>query len=251
MQNRFRGLVAAPFTPFNADRSINLDAIPGYARFLKENGVGAAFVCGTTGEGLSLTLEERLAVSAKWVESTGATLPVIVHVGHTCLEDARKLSAHAAQIGAAAISALAPMFFKPRTVDELVDWCEAVASAAPALPFYYYNIPSMTGVSFPVADFLARAADRIPSLVGVKYTHEDLPDYRACVAAADGRPEVARYRDQDDRDLQRHRRHPPRRVESADGDARGGLRPRPPAAGAAQRDAAHDTSRKVDRDRLF
>ncbi len=196
MQNRFRGLVAAPFTPFNADRSINLDVIPGYARFLKENGVGAAFVCGTTGEGLSLTLEERFAVSAKWVESTGATLPVIVHVGHTCLEDARKLSAHAAQIGAAAISALAPMFFKPRTVDELVDWCEAVASAAPALPFYYYNIPSMTGVSLPVADFLARAADRIPSLVGVKYTHEDLPDYRACVAAADGRYDILFGRDE-------------------------------------------------------
>lgn len=51
MQNRFRGLVAAPFTPFNADRSINLDVIPTYARFLRENGVRAAFVCGTTGEG--------------------------------------------------------------------------------------------------------------------------------------------------------------------------------------------------------
>ena len=64
MQNRFRGLIAAPFTPFNADRSINLDAIPSYARLLKANGVGAAFVCGTTGEGLSMTLEERFAVSA-------------------------------------------------------------------------------------------------------------------------------------------------------------------------------------------
>ena len=85
MQNRFRGLVAAPFTPFNADRSINLDVIPGYARFLKENGVGVAFVCGTTGEGLSLTLEERLAVAGKWVKSTGETLPVIVHVGHLSL----------------------------------------------------------------------------------------------------------------------------------------------------------------------
>ena len=93
MQNRFRGLVAAPFTPFNADRSINLDAIPTYARFLRANGVSAAFVCGTTGEGLSLTLEERLAVSAKWVESADKSLPVIVHVGHTCLEDARKLTA--------------------------------------------------------------------------------------------------------------------------------------------------------------
>jgi len=196
MQNRFRGLVAAPFTPFNADRSINLDVIPTYARFLQENGVRAAFVCGTTGEGLSLTLEERLAVAAKWVESADKSLPVIVHVGHTCLADARQLTAHAEKIGAAAVSALAPVFFKPRNTDELVDWCEAVASAAPSLPFYYYNIPSMTGVSFPVADFLARAADRIPTLAGVKYTHEDLPDFGACVTAAGGRFDILFGRDE-------------------------------------------------------
>lgn len=194
MQNRFRGLIAAPFTPFKADRSVNLAVIPTYARFLQENGVGAAFVCGTTGEGLSLTLEERLAVSEKWVQA--AKLPVIVHVGHTCLEDARKLTAHAQQIGAAAVSALAPCFFKPRNVDELVDWCEAVASAAPSLPFYYYNIPSMTGVSLPVAEFLAKAADRIPTLVGVKYTYEDFPDYKACVQAAGGRFDILFGRDE-------------------------------------------------------
>lgn len=196
MQKRFRGLVAAPFTPFQNDRSIQLDAIPGYVRFLRTNGVSAAFVCGTTGEGLSLTLEERLTVAEKWVQSSDARLPIIVHVGHTCLADARRLTAHAAQIGAAAVSALAPCFFKPRTVGELVDWCEAVASAAPALPFYYYNIPSMTGVAFPVAEFLARAADRIPTLVGIKYTHEDLPDFRACVQAAGGRFDLLFGRDE-------------------------------------------------------
>ena len=196
MQNRFRGLIAAPFTPFNADRSINLDAIPSYARLLKANGVGAAFVCGTTGEGLSMTLEERFAVSAKWVESTNETLPVIVHAGHTCLEDARKLAAHAAQIGAAAVSALAPMFFKPRTVDELVDWCEAVASAAPSLPFYFYHIPSMTGFNLPVVEFLAKASGRIPTLAGVKFTHDDLPDFSACVTTAGGKFDLLFGRDE-------------------------------------------------------
>lgn len=196
MQNRFRGLVAAPFTPFNTDRSINLDVIPTYARFLKENGVGAAFVCGTTGEGLSMTLEERLAVAEKWVKSTDSSLPVIVHVGHTCLEDARKLTAHAQKIGATAVSALAPCFFKPRNNDEMVDWCEAVASAAPSLPFYYYNIPSMTGVTLPVAEFLTKAADRIPTLVGVKYTYEDFPDYQACVKVAGGRFDILFGRDE-------------------------------------------------------
>lgn len=196
MQNRFRGLIAAPFTPFKPDRSINLDVIPAYARFLRENGVSAAFVCGTTGEGLSLTLEERLAIAETWTQSAGPSLPVIVHVGHTCLEDARKLTAHAEKIGAAAVSALAPCFFKPRNVDELVDWCEAVASAAPSLPFYYYNIPSMTGVALPVAEFLAKAADRIPTLVGVKYTHEDFPDYAACVKIAGGRFDLLFGRDE-------------------------------------------------------
>ncbi len=196
MQNRFLGLTAAPFTPFHADRSVNLDVIPAYARFLSANGVSAAFVCGTTGEGLSLTLDERLAVAEKWTQSAGPKLPVIVHVGHTCLADARALTAHAAKIGAAAVSALAPMFFKPRNIDELVDWCEAVASAAPSLPFYYYNIPSMTGVALPVAEFLAKAADRIPTLVGVKYTHEDFPDYSACVKAAGGRFDILFGRDE-------------------------------------------------------
>lgn len=196
MSTRFRGLVAAPFTPFHADRSLNLDVISAYARFLRDNGVGAAFVCGTTGEGLSLTLEERLRIAERWVACADDRLRVIVHVGHTCLADARTLTAHAAKIGASAVSALTPCFFKPRSNAEVVNWCEAVASAAPALPFYYYNIPSMTGIDYPVVDFLAQAQDRIPSLAGVKYTHENLPDYKACVAFAQGRYDILFGRDE-------------------------------------------------------
>jgi N-acetylneuraminate lyase len=196
MSTRFRGLVAAPFTPFHADRSLNLDVIPAYARFLRDNGVGAAFVCGTTGEGLSLTLEERLRIAERWVACADDRLRVIVHVGHTCLTDARTLTAHAAKIGASAVSALTPCFFKPRNNAEVVNWCEAVASAAPTLPFYYYNIPSMTGIDYPVVDFLAQAQDRIPSLAGVKYTHENLPDYKACVAFAQGRYDILFGRDE-------------------------------------------------------
>ena len=196
MSTRFRGLVAAPFTPFHADRSLNLDVIPAYARFLRDNGVGAAFVCGTTGEGLSLTLEERLRIAERWVACADDRLSVIVHVGHTCLADARTLTAHAAKIGASAVSALTPCFFKPRNNAEVVNWCEAVASAAPALPFYYYNIPSMTGIDYPVVDFLAQAQARIPSLAGVKYTHENLPDYKACVAFDQGRYDILFGRDE-------------------------------------------------------
>jgi N-acetylneuraminate lyase len=54
----------------------------------------------------------------------------------------------------------------------------------------------MTGVALPVAEFLAKAADRIPTLVGVKYTHEDFPDYSACVKAAGGRFDILFGRDE-------------------------------------------------------
>lgn len=196
MSTRFLGLVAAPFTPFHADGSLNLDVIPAYARFLRDNGVSAAFVCGTTGEGLSLTLEERLRIAERWVACADDRLRVIVHVGHTCLADARTLTAHAANTGASAVSALTPCFFKPHNNTEVVQWVEAVASAAPALPFYYYNIPSMTGIDYPVVDFLAQAQARIPSLAGVKYTHENLPDFKACVAFAQGRYDILFGRDE-------------------------------------------------------
>jgi N-acetylneuraminate lyase len=196
MHARFRGLIAAPFTPFRADGRVNLDVIPAYARLLRENGVGAAFVCGTTGEGLSLTQHERMQVAEAWMKEADARLRVIVHVGHNCLADAQELTRHAAKIGAAAVGAFAPSFFKPRDNDELVDWCADLAGAAPGIPFYYYNIPSMTGVNFKVEPFLALAADRIPSLAGIKYTYEDLPDYEACVDFQGGRYDVLFGRDE-------------------------------------------------------
>lgn len=196
MSTRFRGLIAAPFTPFHPDRSLNLAAIPAYAELLRANGVGAAFICGTTGEGASLTVAERKLVAEAWMNEADEHLRVIVHVGHNCLSDVRELMRHAAGIGAAAVGALAPSFFKPRNNDELVEWCANAASAAPSLPFYYYHIPVMTGVHSQVASFLALAADRIPSLAGVKYTFEDLKDFEACVKFGHGRFDILFGRDE-------------------------------------------------------
>ena len=175
------GLTAAPFTPFHPDGRLNSSLIPVYARFLRDNGVKSAFVCGTTGEGPSMTVEERLEVAAAWVKSKDEPFRVIVHVGNNCQADAIHLAEHARQIGADAVSALAPFFFKPQGVEDLVSWCATIAEAAAPLPFYYYHMPSFTGVNFPMAGFLAAAKSRIPTLAGIKYTFEDLADYQACL----------------------------------------------------------------------
>ncbi len=190
------GLIAAPFTPMRADRTLDLNAVDSYARHLHANGVVGAFVCGTTGEGLSLTIEERCTLAERWVAAAPVGLRVIVHVGHNSLPDCRTLAAHAQSIGADSIACLAPSFFKPAGVDGLVAWCQQVAAAAPDLPFYYYHIPSMTGVSVTVSEFLGLAARRIPSLAGVKFTFEDLDDYQRCLELEDGRFDVLFGRDE-------------------------------------------------------
>src|SRR4051812_23869923 len=123
MPLRLRGLIAAPHTPMHADGSVNLAVIPRQIEMLQAGGVSGAFVCGTTGEGPSLSCAERMQVVEKWVSLAPRELPVVVHVGHASLAEARTLAAHAQSTGAAGIAALAPFFFRPRDVAALVDFC--------------------------------------------------------------------------------------------------------------------------------
>lgn len=187
MMKRLSGLIAAPHTAFRADGSLALDVIPLQARLLAHNGVSGAFICGTTGEGSSLTGEERRQVVEAWVAARPAGLAVIVHVGHLSIGDACAYAAHAQAAGADAVAALAPSFFRPPGLTELVSWCARIAAAAPKLPFYYYHMPAMTGVSFPAADFLQAANAVIPNLAGVKFTHENLMDFGRSMEVADGK----------------------------------------------------------------
>jgi N-acetylneuraminate lyase len=196
MTQRLTGLIAAPHTPMHPDGRLKLEVIEKQAEFLARNRVTGAFVCGSTGESMSLTVPERMEVAARWCKAAPGDFPVIVHVGHTCLADCKALAAHAQESGASAIAAMAPFFFKPGAVEDLVSFCVEVAAAAPGLPFYYYHIPSLTGVGFAMFDFLSVAARRIPTLAGIKFTHEDLIDYGRCVDFEDGRFDVLFGRDE-------------------------------------------------------
>jgi len=182
------GLVAAPHTPMREDCSLNRSMIAKQASRLAADGVKAAFICGSTGESHSLTVAERMSMAKSWKESaeTGA-LKLIVHAGHNCLEDAKSLAAYAQRIGADAIAAAAPCYYKPATVDELVDFCASIAASAPDLPFYYYDIPALTGVHFPMLEFLRKGKARIPNLAGLKFTNTNLMSLQECLDADDGR----------------------------------------------------------------
>lgn len=182
------GLIPATFTPMHQNGSLNLDLIDAYYAMLCKNGIQSIFICGTTGEGELLTMEERKRLAEKWlaVSKKNPSFKVITVVGSNRIVEAIELAKHAEDIGSYGISYIAPYYYKPATIDALVDCCVQVSDAVPNLPFYYYHIPILTNVKFPMIDFLVAAKSRIKNLAGVKYSDDDLVDYSKCLAFENG-----------------------------------------------------------------
>jgi N-acetylneuraminate lyase len=180
MPEKLTGLIAASHSPMHQDGSINYEQIIKQAQLYRDNPIDGAFICGTTGEGKLLHIEERKRIADCWLENSRGDFPVIVHIGDDCLEQSKELARHAQERGAYAISMVAPSYYRPSDVSDLVDYCQSVASAAPKLPFYYYHIPLLTNVNFLMFDFLTLADSRISNLAGIKYSHNDFADLLAC-----------------------------------------------------------------------
>jgi len=187
---RIQGLIAATFSTFNEDGSLDLSLIPGLVDRLISEGVQGVFICGTNGEGPNLTTEERMTIAEAYVKAVNKRCLVLVHVGHPSIAEARKLAVHAKKTGADGISAVAAFYFKPASVSNLVDCMAEIAAAAPDMPFYYYHIPVITGMGIDMLEFLRLAEGKIPNLAGIKYTAATLHEYQACLNYKNGRFDI-------------------------------------------------------------
>ena len=187
---KLTGLIAATYTPFHPDGSLNADLISPMVNHMIERGVSGFYICGSTGEGESLTLSERKLIAEKTVAATANRVPVVVQAGHNSIGSACELAAHAADTGADAISTLPPTYFKPSTPDLLMDYISKVAGAAPNLPYYFYHIPRLSGVAFDTVELLKLAKARVPSFAGIKFSDFFLAEMMACQEFDDGRYDI-------------------------------------------------------------
>lgn len=188
--NKIEGLVAASFTPFHPDGSVNKEMIPEIVDKLVADGLKGIFVCGSNGEGPNMTSTERMIVAEEFVKAAAKRLLIIIHVGHNSIAEAKVLAAHAADIGADAFSSVAAFYFKPASVQNLANCMAEIASGAPDLPFYYYHIPHLTGVSMDMIEFLQLASPLIPNLAGIKYTASSIHEFQACLNYENGKFDV-------------------------------------------------------------
>lgn len=187
---RLNGLVAATYTPLNCDGSLRVAVIPDLVEHLLSQGVSGLYVCGSTGEGMSLSSSERRDVATAFVDAVSGRVPVIVQVGHNSIKEAHSLAEHAQSIGADMVSATCPSYFPVGEVETLIACMADIASGAPELPFYYYHIPALTGSAVDVTKFMEIGGDQIENLVGLKYTDTKLYEFQTCLEMQNGRFDV-------------------------------------------------------------
>lgn len=187
---KLSGLTPAVFTPFDKTGAINLTQIQPYADKLVSDGADGVFVCGSTGECTSMTVAERKSVLEAWVDAAAGRMRVIAHVGGTCQADCIELAHHAAGLGVDAVGAIAPFYFKPASVEELVAFYKPIAAAIAPIPFYTYHMPSVTGINLPMKEFLEKGSREIPNLNGVKFTSNNFMEMLECIRLENGRFDI-------------------------------------------------------------
>lgn len=177
---RYGGLIAATFTPMREDGSLDLAAVDPMTDAILDTGVRGLYVCGSTGEGFSLSSRERKEVAAAFVGAAAGRVPVMVQVGHDSLSEARELARHAAEVGADAVSATPPIYFRPADIATVVKCAGEVAAGAPELDFFYYHIPIKTGVQVDMMEFVERCISEIPTFAGVKFSDSNVHELCVC-----------------------------------------------------------------------
>jgi N-acetylneuraminate lyase len=183
------GLIAAPFAPMLEDGSLNTAMVSKYYDFLEKNGVKGAFINGTTGEGASLSQKEKRIITESWAKISGErkSIRIINLIGGTSYQECIENAIHSYESGVYAVAIVAPYYFKPDHISQLADFCAVVGESVPRLPFYFYHIPSITGVDFPMLDLLRILSGVLPNFAGIKYTKVDFMDYQSCLNFENGK----------------------------------------------------------------
>ena len=173
------GAWPALVTAFTAHNAVNVAVLRDLVEHFVGKRVGGLYVCGSTGQGVHMSVAERKLVAENVLGQTRGRVPVIVQVGCLALGDAIDLARHARESGADGISSILPPFYSD--CQSLHAYFEAIAASVPDLPF----LPYIAGGGID-AVALMRELMRIPNVAGTKYTGPNMYEFRRIVELRGG-----------------------------------------------------------------
>lgn len=172
--SRFKGVFVAFNTCFDKSEELDISAIKKLSRWYADIGVKGLYVCGSTGEGFLMNVEERKKTVEAVMDEVGDRMTIIVHVGAAATRESVELAKHAEKCHAHATAAVPNVYYHVSEDSIERHWTEITNAAN--LPFFIYNIPQLTGynLSMNLFDKMIKN-DRV---VGVKNSSEPCHDIR-------------------------------------------------------------------------
>lgn len=183
----FQGAGVALVTPFTEEKEINYEELGRLIEYQIDGGIDAIIVCGTTGEPVTMTEEERLSVISYTVEMVGKRVPVIAGTGGNCTEQVVTFSRKAQDAGADGLLVVTP-YYNKATQNGLYEHYKAVASTVD-LPIIMYNVPSRAGVNI-LPDTVARLGKEIENIVAIKEASGNISQVAEVIRKVEGALDV-------------------------------------------------------------
>ena len=170
--NRCEGILSALMTPFTKEGKLDENVLRKYVRHnidrMKVNGL---YVGGSTGEGLLMSKEERMAVFEITKEEVAGKIPLIAHVGTLNLNEACEMANKAEELGYDLISAVTPYYY-PFSFTDISKYYNTILNSTSKTPIVIYFLPTLSNNSISLDDFgKLFENDRV---MGIKYTSSDL-----------------------------------------------------------------------------
>lgn len=162
---KFKGIIPAFYACYDDTGVVSPARTKEMALYLINKGVKGLYVCGSSGECIYLSKEERKLILENVMEVAKGKITVIAHVACNNTADSMELAAHAESLGVDAIAAIPPIYFKLPEHAIAAYWND-ISSAAPNTDFIIYNIPQLAGTALTLP--LLRIMLENPRVAGIK-----------------------------------------------------------------------------------
>jgi len=183
----FKGAGVALVTPFHEDKSVNYEELGRLLEYQLEGNIDAIIVCGTTGEPVTMTEEERLSVIEYTVKKVARKVPVIAGSGGNCTENVISFSKKAQNLGVDGLLVVTP-YYNKATQQGLYEHYKCIAEAVD-IPIILYNVPSRTGLNL-LPDTAVCLGKEYENIVAVKEASGNITQVADLIKKAEGCLEV-------------------------------------------------------------
>lgn len=173
MLEKYKGIFPAFYACYDDNGNVSDDRTKELTRHFIKKGVNGLYVCGSSGECIYQSVEERKRILENVMEEAKGKITIIAHVAANNTRDSMELAKHAESLGVDAIAAIPPIYYKlPERA--IAEYWNDISKSAPNTDFFIYHIPQLTGISLTIN--LLKTMLENPNVKGVKSSSMEVKD---------------------------------------------------------------------------